>query len=45
MDQLNESLLDKIKEAITDYEEKKYPSLSVSFREKLKLSKKQIIKN
>jgi len=40
MDQLNESLLDKIKEAITDYEEKKYPSLSASFREKLKLSKK-----
>ncbi|MHA1875582.1 MAG: DUF4209 domain-containing protein [Promethearchaeota archaeon] len=40
MDQLNESLLDKIKEAITDYEEKKYPSLSTSFKEKLKLSKK-----
>ena len=40
MGQLNESLLDKIKEAITDYEEKKYPSLSTSFREKLKLSKK-----
>lgn len=39
MDQLNESLLGKIKEAITDYEEKKYPSLSASFREKLKLSK------
>ena len=40
MDQLNDSLLDKIKEAITDYDEKKYPSLSASFREKLKLSQK-----
>lgn len=39
MDQLNESLLSKIKETITDYEEKKYPSLSVSFKEKLKLLK------
>lgn len=39
MDQLNGSLLGKIKEAINDYEVKKYPSLSASFREKLKLSK------
>ena len=39
MEQLNESLLDKIKEAVNDYEVKKYPSLSVSFKDKLKLSK------
>jgi hypothetical protein len=39
MGQLSESLLGEIKEAINDYEVKKYPSLSVSFREKRKLSK------
>ena len=39
MEQLNKNLSDKIKEAINDYESKKYPSLSVSFKDKLKLSK------
>ena len=40
MGQLSESLLGEIKEAIKDYEVQKYPSLSASFRNKLKLLKK-----